>query len=123
MSICCTSSRKDFLLSRGTTWRQAVRLRVKATQEPIDLSGCTARVVVRRGTATGPILADLTTESGAVTIDVTQGRIEWVLQMDFEPGTLHYSANYTTPPPEGDVRQPVHGIITLRADPNYTPTT
>lgn len=122
MSTCCTSARKDFSLSQGTTWRQGVRLRVKATQEPIDLSGCTARVVVRRGTAAGPILAELTTENGGVTIDAPLGRIEWVLQMDFDPGTLYYSANYTTAPPEGDVRQPMHGIITLRADPNYTPT-
>lgn len=119
MSDCCNSARKDWTLRQGVTWRQGIRLREKASQDPWDLSGYTGTVTVRRGGPTGTVVAELTTAGGEVTITALTGRVEWVLQMDFPAGLYSYSANLQAPD-DGDVTQPLHGTITLEADPNYT---
>lgn len=120
MSTCCNANRYDPTLRQGATWRQGIRLREKATQTPLDLSSTSARVVVRKQTAEGEIIAELTSPDGGVTIDTELGRIEWVLAMDFPPGKYAYSLR-TTDAGTGDEEVPVFGLVTLEADPNYEP--
>lgn len=120
MSTCCNSGRLDLTMSQGTTWRQVVRKREKATQEPWDLSGYTALVTVRRGGPTGTVVAELTTAGGDITIDAAAGRVEWALQMDFPAGLYSYAADIQAPL-DGDVTPLMHGTLTLEASPNYTP--
>jgi len=119
MSTCCTANRYDPTVRQGTTWRQGIRLREKATQTPLDLSSTSATVVIRKQNATGEIVAELTSAAGDVTIDTELGRIEWAVDMAFPAGLYAYSLR-TTDASTGDDDVPVWGIVTLEADPNYT---
>jgi hypothetical protein len=119
-TTCCATARFDPTLRQGETWRQGIRLREKATQAVYDLSGHSARVVVRRQNATGEIVAELTSADDEVTIDTELGRIEWALAMNFPVGKYAYSLQITDAG-SGDDDVPVWGTITLEADPNYTP--
>jgi hypothetical protein len=121
MSTCCTSNRYDPTLRQGATWRMGVRLREKATGDAFDLTGYTARLVVRKQSATGDEVAELTSEGEEITLDTELGRFEWALAMNFPAGKYAYSLRITAPD-EGDESVPVWGTITLDADPNYSPT-
>lgn len=120
MSTCCTANRFDPTVRRGETWRQGLRLREKATQEPLDLTSYSARLIVRQQTATGEIVAELTSAASQITIEAAEGRIEWALLADFAAGKYAYSLQ-TTNASTGDIEIPVWGILTVEPDPNYTP--
>lgn len=75
-------------VKRGDTWNFIFNWKTNDT--PIDLTGCTARMQVRKKKL-GTLLASVTTEDGGITIDGLLGKVNISFPADItsscEPGT------------------------------------
>lgn len=68
-----TAAVKNYIIDQGSEWRRSIRLQ-QPSGDPVDLTGCTARMQIRRAVE-GEIIAELTTDNGRLVIDEAAGRI------------------------------------------------
>lgn len=86
------AAQQTFTIEQGATWRQPLTYE-DSNGDPVDLTGYTARMQVRKKTSTpDPPLLDLTTENGGITLGGTDGTIlleatdEQTAALDFKTG-------------------------------------
>jgi len=119
-------------IDQGETLRLSVVYATPAVEPeteptPIDLSGATARMQVREKYGS-PVLAEITTENGGLTINGPTGEIELFLT-DVQTDAIGVKDGLASPRlsavfdlevtfPSGDVKRVLEGPITI--DPNIT---
>lgn len=102
-------------IEQGATFRKLIAWKTKETRQPIDLTGCTARMHVRSSIkATTPLLV-LTTENNRILLGGADGTITLDLSDEITAGITWLSAVYDLEIvfPNGTVRRLVQGSITV----------
>lgn len=72
------ASKYNIIVEAGATYRKKIRWKNK-NKTPVDLTGCAARMQVRKTISDSNTLLSLTTENGGIVISGTQGIIEIVI--------------------------------------------
>lgn len=86
-----TAARYNLQIEQGATFRQPLELSDPYTEQPWDLSGCTARMQMRSKIASTDILHEMTTENNGLIIDPLLGII--LMQIDAAVTTTFKFAN------------------------------
>jgi hypothetical protein len=76
----------NLYIEKGATWRHVVFWNVGEPPVPVDLTGYSARMMIRAGANCGTtLLASLTTENGRITLNAEPGRIDlYISALDTE---------------------------------------
>jgi hypothetical protein len=69
---------------QGATFQKSWTIVETGTEDPIDLSGYTARMQIREKLKSETVILDLTTENGRITIDVGEETTTLTLYVDPE---------------------------------------
>lgn len=77
----------NLYIEKGATWRHTLYWSVGTPPEPVNLTGFTARMMIRAGTNCGTtLIIELTTENGRITLGAESGRIDLLISAaDTEP--------------------------------------
>jgi hypothetical protein len=117
-----TALRANFVIEQGTTFDPIVRLKIKDTDDPVDLTGFTALMQIRKTRGDTTVLVQLSTDSlpeddGTITIDGPNGTLALLLEhtetalLDFEYGVY----DIILIAPSGRRSRPIEGSITFSA--------
>lgn len=112
--------RANFVIEQNATFDPVVRLKIKGTDDPVDLTGFTALMQIRKTRFDDAVLVQLSTDSlpeddGTITIDGPNGLLELLIEpavtaiFDFEYGV--YDILLTAP--SGRRSRPIEGAITF----------
>lgn len=111
------SSRHNFTVDQGSTFRRVLRFKSRATGTYLNLSGYTARMQIRREIDDADFVVELTTENGGITIDGPEGSVslhatpaQTRLLADGAP----YDLELITP--SGDIYTPLSGKFRTRRE-------
>ena len=103
-------------IEQGATWRpDHIVMRDKQTQVPLDLTGCTARMHIRRTLPDVGTLIELTTNNGRITLGGVAGTIALYISdedtalLNFKSAVYDLELEY----PNGDVVRLLQGGVTL----------
>lgn len=104
----------SFTIEQGTT---TVRPLVWKSSDgtPVDLSGYTARMQVRRSVSAADVLLEASTSNDRIQLDPLAGRVTLVLQADVTAAINWTRGRYDIElvSPDGDVTRLVQGEITV----------
>ncbi len=113
--------RANFVIEQNATFDPVVRLKIKGTDDPVDLTGFTALMQIRKTRGVGePVLVQLSTDSlpeddGTITIDSLNGLLELFIDdavtATFPEGYGVYDILLTAP--SGRRSRPIEGSITF----------
>ena len=112
--------RANFVIEQNATFDPVVRLKIKGTDDPVDLTGFTALMQIRKTRATDEVLVQLSTDSlpeddGTITIDGPNGLLELFIDdavtATFLEGYGVYDILLTAP--SGRSSRPIEGSITF----------
>lgn len=112
--------RANFVIEQDATFDPVVRLKIKGTDDPVDLTGFTALMQIRKTRFDDEVLVQLSTDSlpeddGTITIDGPNGLLELLIEpdvtagFDFEYGV--YDILLTAPSTRRS--RPIEGSITF----------
>jgi len=104
----------NFEIEKGSTFRHVFTWKyTTAPNNPIDLTGCTARMQIRETIADIIVKQELTTENGGITLGGASGTIDLYISdtdstaWDFTAGVYGLEVIF----PNGDVRRLARGKI------------
>jgi len=108
------SNHINFTLQQGATFRRTFILRDSKTTEPLDLTGCSARMQVRPTLISDDVLLELTIDNGGITITPLEGKIELHIAHDATVNTTWRKGIYQLEIvfANGDVSRYLEGTIT-----------
>lgn len=100
---------------QGATFRDVTTWRAGAPAQPVDLTGCTARMQVRQRIDAPAVLAELNTTNGGVMLGGTAGTITLHLTAVQTAAIAWTSGVYDLEVvfPSGDVRRLFYGTVTV----------
>jgi hypothetical protein len=108
----------DLTINQGSTFRKGFLWKAGSPPTPVDLTGVTARMQVRRKPDAPHVLLEFSTANGTIVLGGNTGTIELVLtsvataQLNFESGM--YDLILTMP--SGDVWRFVQGRLKVTKD-------
>lgn len=120
--------RANFVIEQNATFDPVVRLKIKGTDDPVDLTGFTALMQIRKTRGDDTVLVQLSTDSlpeddGTITIDALNGLlvlfIDDAVTATFPEGYGVYDILLTAP--SGRRSRPIEGSITFSPGSTVTP--
>ena len=108
-------------IEQGATFRKVLTWKVGDPPEPVDLTGCSARMHIREDVESPDPLLVLSTENGRIHLGETEGTVALYLPPTVTSTITWSSAVYDLEvvlpaSPEPDVRRLVHGTITVTSE-------
>lgn len=108
---------KNLLIEQGATFRLVLRIRDKATQAAVDLTGYSARMHVRATVASTSTLIEATTANGKIVITPSTGVITVTLSATETTALSFTSAVYDLETEDSSspavVKRRLQGTVTL----------
>lgn len=103
------------ILEQGATFAKRITRKIKATDEPVDMTGCTARMMIRRAHG-GELLAELTTENGGIALGGEDGTIDLLLDAEDTDALISGRAVYDleVETAGGNVRRLLEGLAIIK---------
>lgn len=120
--------RANFVIEQNATFDPVVRLKIKGTDVPVDLTGFTALMQIRKTRGDDAVLVQLSTDSlpeddGTITIDGPNGLLELFIDdavtATFPEGYGVYDILLTAP--SGRRSRPIEGSITFSPGSTVSP--
>jgi len=112
------ASKYNIVVEAGATYRKKITWK-NSNKTPVDLTGCTGRMQIRKNITDTTILLSLTTENGGIVIGGTLGTIQIII-LDNQTDALSngvYDLEIIHPLGSGQVRQDVtrflYGSVTV----------
>ena len=105
----------NLVIEKGTTFKQKFIWKQKATGEPVDLTGYTAKMQIRPTERNHKIIIELSTANSKIAITPLLGEIEIALQDEDTVSIVETEGVYDLlmMPSNGDVIKLVRGKVTL----------
>jgi hypothetical protein len=107
--------KRNHKIYQGATFRDVVTWKAGTPAQPVDLTGCTARMHVRAKVEFPDILLALTTENGGITLGGAAGTITTHLTATQTAGITWTGGVYDLEIlfPGGDVRRLFYGSVSV----------
>lgn len=107
----------DLDIEQGATWARILPVVDDDTGAPIDLTGYTARMQVRRSQADSIVLLELTTDNGGLIIDALNGAVTMVMGAGDTAAITWQRAVFDLElSKHGDVVRLAEGTLTVRPE-------
>jgi len=110
--------RLPLTILQGETWRHQLTWKVGVPADPVDLTGCTARMQVRPEVASATVLLELTSGNGRIVLGTTDGKITLGLTATETAALTWQRAVYDLEivHSDGSVRRLMEGSIKVRPE-------
>ena len=107
--------RLDLKLDQGSTNRKLVTWKAGTPAQPVDLTGCTAKLQVRQTHQALAVLIELSSQTNTIVLGGALGTIELIFSANSTIGAQWTQAVYDLEITlsNGDIRRLVEGTITL----------
>ena len=108
-------SKYDFKIFQGGTFNELITWSTGAPSQPIDLTGCTAKMQVRSSITAPTILLELSSVNGAIVLGGSSGTIQLFLNpeqtasINWTSGVYDLEINFNA----NDTRKLLFGTVTV----------